>query len=289
MNTKFSLNLRRACMLALIALSIAFAGNTASAQDQPGQLASTFDRLQLQVGQQQDLVSMGMPAPYRQIAPGRDWAPDAKPFDKAPTGMFCFYVGNAGRDPGRPGIGCVQINEFTADKWNDDNAWKTTEFTMVEFNPPGGRSQIGRPEANSWVKILLTRDGHFAFSSWLQGASLQTEGAENYFSGGAIEASLYGHQNEFGGLCVDKHISTPEGFALSSKGARVNYGSFTGKPSLTFCGACGWKLIASDDRYNHIVVNRLTVIGDELRYEPLLMFQPGTDLNFVFNWFWLKN
>lgn len=303
MNTKFSLNLRRACMLALIALSIAFAGNTASAQRSQSeagfasgsfegqlQLMPTFDGFRLQTGPQ-DPQSMGMPAPQRQPHATRDWtAEDVTPFgDTPPVLDFSWFMGQVGNDvSGGRRVGIQTVREFTTDKAGPEaEKWKTVNMTIFVIKTPIpnstelGNTEIGRTTRDSWVSYMVSRDGWVAIKFDLAGASIFTSN-ENHLSGGAFEGTLVAYRNKFGGWCVKKHLSSPEGFAVSSFGKRVNYGSFTGGEHILTCEHCGWKLPTYDERFNHLAVNQLTQTGDEVGWVALGSWQPGTPVNFGF-------
>lgn len=260
---------RLAFALVLVALSIAFApSQTALAQDG------------------------GMQRPVRQLPPTRDWtAEDVTPFgDTPPTINFDWFAGQVGNDIlGGRRVSIQPVNEFTTDKAGDEpEKWKTVKFQIFTLKTPIpnstelGNTEVGRTTRDSWVKYMVSRDGWVGVEFDLAGASVFTSN-ENHLSGGAFEGRFIAYRNKFGGWCIRKHISSPEGFDISSFGSRVRYGSFTGGEHLWFCDHCAWKIGTYDSRFNHLVVNQLPILtGDEVQWIALRSFQPGTPVDFGF-------
>lgn len=280
-------NLRKAFLLALTVLLLATATNTASAQNQPGQFTPTFDRLQLQVGQ-----DGGMQRPDRPLPPSRDWkVDDVIPFgDKPPILDFAWFAGQVGNDiPGGRKVAVQPISEFTADKAGDEpEKWKTVKFTIFTLTTPIDNSKelahtdIGRTSRDSTMRYMISRDGYVAVDFDLAGTSVYTS-KEMHPSGGAFEGRFVAYRNKFGGWCVLKHVSSPEGFDISSFGKRISYGSFTGGDHLWFCDHCAWKVGTYEDRFNHIAINQLPVLtGDEVGWYAIRFSQPGTVVDFAF-------
>lgn len=219
-----------------------------------------------------------MVAPMRQT-PARV-AEVAVPFTCPPIIEFAACRGNIGGDVERQ-LGLFRFNAFTSDSLESDFV-RVMQFETLVFDTAYGRTIIGREGKVSWVDLKVERPGWIVLKYWFQGVTIQT-GFENHLSGGAIEGQIVLHTNQFGGWCIHETWSTPEGFALSSRGRRINYGSLDGKASLMFDKLCLWR-VPTWDNDNHLAFNQLTVTPNVLTWQPFELSQPGTDLRFNLGW-----
>ncbi len=198
------------------------------------------------------------------------------PWCTPPNINFKFGAGNIGGDSARI-IGEYNFNEFS-------EGWRYEYLDKVIFMTHAGPSEIGR-DSQSWVRWRIMASGWFEIEFWVQGITLQT-GYENHISGGAFEGRLKGYRNTLGGITIVEHWSSPEGFAISSMGQRINYGSFTGGDSLkcfdlfTIAAKASPHPVTGAEMYNEVIVNALSSGWKSIWWKPFVIQQPNTDLMF---------
>lgn len=203
---------------------------------------------------------------------------DVIPFDCPPIIKILIFQGNVGDGIIRS-EGLVTLNKFTSLSLNSDFV-RIAEFRTITFTTTAGMTILGRPEAVSWIEAKVEKGGWIVIRYWIQGVTIQTL-YECHFSAGAVEGQVALYHNTEGGLCTYETWSVPEGLALSSKGTRINKGTFAGAPSLMFDHFCFWKFPTWDNN-NILTFNQTQMVGNTFTWYPLQVEQPGKLLFRIF-------